>query len=82
MEENHVLPELRHGRGSVVADFAGDRVQLLVLVFEHVVVVADVVADVVAVLRVFVVDVRIQSIMDLKYRIQPMYKYESKGPIN
>ena len=65
MEENHVLPELRHGRGSVVADFAGDRVQLLVLVLEHVVVVADVVADVVAVLRDFVVDVRIQSTIDL-----------------
>ena len=61
-----------------MADFAGDRVQLLVLVLEHVVVVADVVA----VLRDFVVDVQIQSIMDLKYRIQPMYKYESKGPIN
>ena len=64
-----------------MADFAGDRVQLLVLVLEHVVVVADVVADVVAVLRVFVVDVRIQSTMDLKTRILPMYKYESKEPI-
>ena len=49
-----------------MADFAGDRVQLLVLVLEHVVVVADVVADVVAVLKVFVVDVRIQSTIDFK----------------
>ena len=47
-----------------MADFAGDRVQLLVLVLEHVVVVADVVA-----LRDVVVDVRIQSTMDLKTRI-------------
>jgi hypothetical protein len=37
MKENHMFPELRHGGRSVLADFAGYVVHLLVFVLEDVV---------------------------------------------